>query len=288
MIADIYAYMKSLPRATTLGEWYTARAPGSAPLGQRIYMNTAGCGQCHNAEGKFARFWLGEYATDVDFEYFKKQIYQHTEKRPRGGMGNFSLDRLPEPALYEVYKWLVEDLGLRASIGAALSVGDRQEGDNTTYLLTVTNRGVKDKGLAAEGLTIFVRIPRETTVVGGTGVGYAGVMPLASLGLEPALPTSPRPVDASGRVEWPTPDLSGDVAVWKVPRIDATEKLTFSLTLAGPPPSPELFQGFDGSTVHWEHPGRRPAGSPPALLYRDLRMPDSGDHERINPPRRMP
>ena len=209
MVADIYAYVKTLPTATELGEWWTERAPPTAPLGQRIYMNTAGCSMCHNAEGKFLRFWLGEYATDVDFEYFKKQVYEHTEKRPRGGMGNFSVDRLPELALLEVYKWVVDDLGLRASIGGGLSVGERQ-GSNTTYVLSVSNRGVEGKGLAAEGLTIFVRIPPGTEVVDGTGVGYAGVTPLASLGLQPALRLSPRPVDSSGRVVRPTPDLTGD------------------------------------------------------------------------------
>lgn len=284
MIADIYAYVKTLPPATKLGEWYTRRAPPSAPLAQRIFINTAGCGQCHQTELKFGRMWLGEYAKDVNFEYFKKQIYQHTEKRAgRGNMGNFSPDRLPESALLELYKWL-EQLGLRASIGGQLVPGERQ-GANTTYGLTVTNRGVKDKGLAAEGVTIFVRIPKEAKVVGGTGAGYVGVMPLAKLGLEPGLEFNPRPTDPSGYVERPKPDLSGDVAVWKVPRIDASERLTLSLTLAGPPPSPELFKGFDGSTVHWENPGRRPAGIPPQLIYRDLRMPDQGDHERIAVPR---
>jgi hypothetical protein len=46
-----------------------------------------------------------------------------------------------------------------------------------------------------------------------------------------------------------------------------------------------VFKGFVGSTVHWVTPGRRPAGSPPEMIYRDLRIPDEGDHEVIAPPR---
>jgi hypothetical protein len=75
------------------------------------------------------------------------------------------------------------------------------------------------------------------------------------------------------------------VAVWKLPRIAATEQIKLSLTLSGPKPTAELLKGFEGSTIHWSSPGRRPAGSPPRMVYRDLRMPDTGDHELITPPR---
>ena len=109
-------------------------------------------------------------------------------------------------------------------------------------------------------------------------------MPLQTLGLEPALRLAPHPHDDSGLVERPEPDLSRDVAVWKLSGLAAGERVTFFLTLAGPEPSAELLQGFVGSTIHWVTPGRRPAGSPPRLAYRDLRMPNNGDHERIVPP----
>ena len=191
---------------------------------------------------------------------------------------------MPEPTLREIYKWMVDDLGMWASIGGALAIGE-QQGGNTTYTLTVTNRGNKEKGgLVAEGLTIFVRIPPGTKVVSGTGAGYAGVMPLAKLGLEPGLPLAPHAHDNTGHVERPPADLSGDVAVWKVKNIRAGEKLDYTLTLSGRP-TPDVLRGFDGSTVYWDTPGRRPAGSPPVMVYRDLRMPDKGDHERIAAPR---
>src|SRR5204863_1938743 len=114
--------------------------------------------------------WLGENAKEVNFEYFKRQIYQHALKYPNGTMPTYSPDRLPEPALLEIYKWMVDDLGMRPSITGALSVGERN-GDKTTYTLLISNNGVKDKGLAAEGLTIFVRIPQGEKVIAGTGPG---------------------------------------------------------------------------------------------------------------------
>src|SRR5262245_55219658 len=152
-LADIRAYLNSLPRTATLGEWHWRRAPQSAPLGQRLYMNFAGCGQCHEPEGKFPRARLGVAARDVTFEYFKRQIYQHYDRWPKGTMPLYSPDRMPEPVVREMYQWLVDELGLRPWIAGALTLGD-QRGDVTTYRLTVSNNGEKDKGLAAEGLTV--------------------------------------------------------------------------------------------------------------------------------------
>jgi mono/diheme cytochrome c family protein len=283
-LVDIHAYLKSLPPTTTLGEWRWRRAPDTAPLGQRIYMNFAGCGQCHEPENKFGRMWLGERARDVTFEYFKTQIYRHLEKWPRGTMPIYSPDRLPEPALREIYTWMVDELGMRPSIGGALTAGERRGGE-TAYTLAVSNNGVKDKGLRAERLTIFVRVPPGCRVVAATGAGYAGVTALSTLGLEPALALAPHSHDDSGQVERPKPDLSGDVVVWRVPRLEASERVTVSFTLSGPEPGPELLKGFSGSTVHWAEPGRRPAGRPPRMVYRDLRIPDEGDHELIALPR---
>lgn len=283
-LADILTYLKTLPRTTTLGEWHWRKAPATAPLGQRLYMNFAGCGQCHEPEGKFPRARLGVMAHDVTFEYFKRQIYQHFERWPKGTMPLYSPERLPEVVLREVYTWLVDELGLRPWIAGSLAVGSR-EGDKTSYTLIVSNSGAKDKGLAAEGLTVFVRIPAGCSVIAGAGTGYEGTMPLAKLGLEPALRMAPHPHDDSGIVERPDLDLSRDVAVWRLSRVAAGEQVSLSFTLTGPEPTPELLRGFEGSTIHWAMPGRRPAGSPPRMVYRDLRMPDKGDHELITLPR---
>jgi mono/diheme cytochrome c family protein len=277
-LADVFAYIKAQPKVSEPGEWHWRRAPATAPLGQQISMNTLGCGQCHEPELKMPRMWMGEVGKDATFEYFAKQIYNHTAKYPRGMMPNFSKDRFPEPALREMYNWML-DIGWRASIGAGLTVSDKQP-DRTTYTLNVANRGQKDKGLTAEGVTIFVRIPAGQHVLSATQDGYVGTMPLAKLGMEPALELAPHPTDDTGHVERPKVDLSGEVAVWKVAKIAAAEKLSYTLTLSGPPTS----QAFAGSTIHWDNPGRLASGSPPVLVYRDLRISDHGDQEPINPP----
>jgi len=68
--------------------------------------------------------------------------------------------------------------------------------------------------------------------------------------------------------------------VWKMAKLDAGEKVDLSFTLTGAPTA-EVADGFVGSTVHWKSPGRNAKGSPPVMVYRDLRVPDKGDHEVI-------
>ncbi len=279
-IADIFAFLKTKPKTTELGHWHWPAAPESAPYGQRVYLQVTGCGQCHEPENKFARKWLGEHAKEMSFEYFSKQIYTHTAKWPTGGMGNYSRDRLAESTLRDVYKFLVEDLGLRASMGGGITVAEQKDG-NTTYKIAVSNPGVKDNGLAAEGVTVFVRVPAGTKVVGGTGPGYKGSVPFKSLGLVPALQLAPHP-DEQGRTIRPPYDASGDAVVWKLPKVAAADKVDLTFTLAGSLTA-DLVKAMDGSAVHWEKPGRTEFGK--KLAYRDLRTPDEGDHERLGLPR---
>ena len=283
-IVDIYAWSQSLapvPEPAD-GDWHWRKAPPTAALGQQLYISV-GCGQCHEPENKFGRKWLGEHAKEVDYDYFAKQIYTHTAKWPRGSMGNYSKLRLPESVLREIYQWMVVDIGMRASLGGFLSIGE-QAGGNTTYNLPVSNAGVPKVGLDAEGVTVFVKVPPGSKVVSATGTGYQGVQPLANLGLLPGLPLAPHAHDDTGHVERPEQDLSGDVMVWKFPTLNAGTKEPLSFTLTGAP-NADVVAGFSGSTVHWEKPGRNAKGSPPIMVYRDLRVPDKGDHERINGPR---
>ena len=49
-VADVYAFVGTKPRVPEPGEWHWRRAPETAPVGQQLYMNTAGCGQCHEPE----------------------------------------------------------------------------------------------------------------------------------------------------------------------------------------------------------------------------------------------
>jgi hypothetical protein len=112
------------------------------------------------------------------------------------------------------------------------------------------------------------------------------------LGIDPSIANTPGRFDPSPNPKLPQrtkPDLSGDVAVWKVPRIAAAEKQTYTLTLTGPAPeiytipgpgpTGQAFKGFEGSTVYWAKPGVRMG--PPQLMYRDLRLPDKGDQVAV-------
>jgi mono/diheme cytochrome c family protein len=289
MIANLQAYFSTLPRAEQFGPWRWQAPPADAPEGQRL-QSAFGCGQCHEPELAIPRRWVGGVDRNADFAYFSKQIYQHTDKFPQGRMGNFSKDRLPEMVLRVIYQFML-DTGLRAPINASLKATPI-EGANTTYTLNVFNDGVAQKGIDAEEITIFLKIPPGTKFVTATGAGFKGVRPLAQLGIDPAIANTPGRFDPSPNPklpERPKPDLSGDVAVWEAPRIAAAEKQIYTLTLSGPPaeiytipgpgPTGQAFKGFEGSTVYWAKPGVRMG--PPQLTYRDLRLPDKGDQVAV-------
>ncbi len=292
-IANIWAFMKTAKPVAEPEHWHWPAAPASAPYEQRVYMQMVGCGQCHEPENKMPRMWLGENAKQVNFEYFKSLVYTHTKKFPtQAMMGNYSPDRLSEDNLRAIYKFTVEGLGVRASIGAPKSgfnpgnapapieIAGQADG-KTTYKLTIANRGFRNIGVDAEGVTVFVRVPAGTQAVSGTGPGYKGTQTLASLGLLPALQTATHPNEQGVTVR-PPADTAGDVVVWKLPKLAAAQTVELTFTLAGPP-TPELVKAMDGSTVHWEKPGRNAYGK--ALAYQDTRTPETGDHERLVVPR---
>lgn len=286
-LADLHAFLTSLPAVAQPAAPRWRHTPPGAPEGQRL-QSAFGCSQCHSPELLVPRAWLLSIdrpgavpddkfgvSKDAGFPYFAKMVYDHSQKYPKGTMGDFSRERLPEAQLREIYTFML-DAGLRVRMEAALAVGMRQ-GNNTTYTLTVGNLG-RPSGPAIEDVTIFVRIPAGATVVSATGAGYKGVRPLAQLGLQPALQAAPGAF-AAGLPERPAPDLTRDVAVWEVRRIAAVEKQVYTLTLAGAPPTAGVIQGFAGSTVYWARPAPKAAAL--QLAYRDLRVPEKGDHFRI-------
>jgi len=288
-IANLLAYFSTLPRAEQFGPWRWQAPPAGAPEGQRL-QSAFGCGQCHEPELAIPRRWVGGETKSADFAYFAKQIYEHTDKYPQGRMGNYSRDRLPEMVLRVIYQFML-DTGLRAPINASLRAGTI-EGANTTYTLNVFNDSVAEKGIDAEEVTIFLKIPPSTKFVGATGAGFNGVRPLAQLGIDPSIANTPSRFDPSPSPklpERPKSDLSGDIAVWEVPRIAAAEKQVYTLTLSGPTadiytipgpgPTGQAFKGFEGSTVYWAKPGVRMG--PPQHMYRDLRLPDKGDQVAV-------
>jgi len=264
-LADLHAFLSSEPPPAEFANWHWAPPPPGSPLGQRLQI-VMGCGQCHEPELGVPRRSMGGMAKDVDFAYFAKLTYQHSDKYPRTSMGDFSPDRLSEPLLREIYKF-IQDLGLRVPISSSMSAAPR-EGNNTTYTVTVSNTGTVGKGLDAEDVTITVLVPQGSKVVSATGTGYQGVrtdkaMTFAS--------------DGSGKVN----SWDAEVACWQVPRVAPGDKQTYTLTLSGATAPPPM--SFNGSLVRWAKPTTRTGV--PNLVYRDHRIPEIGDAAAIRPPR---
>jgi hypothetical protein len=177
----------------------------------------------------------------ADFEWFKKYVYQHTASMPEHRallgeaqdgpirMGNFSPDRLPEPVLEEIWRYVSQDLGLRAPVTARLTPG-AAAGGAVTHSVTVTNGGLPGKGLSAEELSVAIRLPAGASVATATGVGYQGVRRSAEAG--------------------------ADVAVWNVPRLAPKDNQTFTITLTGSGSS----EGVAGRVL-WTRTGQGKGGA---------------------------
>lgn len=262
-LANIRAYLGTLPAASVLGKWHWALPPAVAPLGQVLQISV-GCGQCHEPELGVPRRQLGGVASAATFEYFADVVYDHSRKYPKGNMGDFSRTRVSEPVLREIYNFM-RDLGLRVPVSAAINAAPP---GSQSYTINLSNTGVAGQGLNAEVLTVQVMVPSGFTVAKTEGAGYKGVR--TSHARQFAL-------DGSGKIkEW-----EADAMIWEVPKLEAAEKLVLGFTLAGsgaPPPG-----AFDGSLILWEKPTLR-AGVP-HLVYRDHRIPEVGDAAQIRSPR---
>jgi hypothetical protein len=79
---------------------------------------------------------------------------------------------------------------------------------NSSSTLTVTNNGMQGRGIVAEGLTVSLTIPADTTVVAATGTGYQGTQ------------TDDR--------------TKATVATWKLPRSGPKDQEKLSITLSKP------------------------------------------------------
>lgn len=265
-LTDIAMFFASLPKVAEPGAPRWTAAPG-APVGQRIAMQTAGCTNCHGAEIANPRAVLGGEAADVDFPFFAKYVYEHTSIYPEGRMGNFSRDRLPEPVLMEIYKFMKDDLGLRVPVRATLAAGAAASA-NTTLTLTVENRGTRGKGLTAQGVTVTLVVPEGTSVANTTGAGYQGVRQVT---VRRGGQGGQRPVEATV-----------NAAVWRVPSLGAGDTQTYTVTLSGMIPTPPG-PAFQGSTVTWDSPpGRKPGG--PNLPQKDEVRSDKNDFVAITFP----
>ena len=169
-ILDMVAYWNTLPVAQAIGKWRN-EAPADGPRAQQLAVNIIGCGQCHGVTMSTPRH--GAAGMNGDFEWFKKQVYNHATVMPeqwkqldgegppttrgRVRMGNFSPKRLPESQLQEIWTWM-NDLGMVVPFVARLTSGATTAA-GTTYNLDVENEGLKDKGWTAEDVTISVTLP---------------------------------------------------------------------------------------------------------------------------------
>ena len=145
-------------------------------------MINMGCGQCHGATFNGPRANMGLY--NMDFEYFSNLVYNHTTAMPQYratignpgtnlDMGNFNRARLTAGTLRQIYYWARDEIGVRAPIAVQIAKGEAGA-NGVTYPVTVTNNGMQGRGIVAEGLTVSLTIPADTTVVAATGTGYQG------------------------------------------------------------------------------------------------------------------
>jgi len=179
--ADLAAYFASLPKVAEPGKW-RFEVPAGAPPGQENLINI-GCGQCHGPTFNGPRNNIG--AIDMDFDYFANLVYNHTTAMPQYralvgnnatnlDMGNYSRARLSVGTLRSIYFWARDEIGPRVPLTGVLSKGETGP-SGVTYTLAVSNGGLQGKGLIAEGVTVSLNVPADTTVVAATGTGYQGV-----------------------------------------------------------------------------------------------------------------
>ena len=211
-MASLVAYFDTLPAVATPGKW-RFEVPGNAARGQVVSLNT-GCSQCHGPLLNGPRSHIG--AVDMDFDWFKAIVYQHTTAFPahinrldekftlRIRMGNYNPNRAFESQLREIYDW-ARDLGPRARIVGRLGKGE-PAANGVTYKLTVENAALPGKGLTVDDPNVRLILPKDVTVVSTTGAGYQGVS-----------------MDERAKA---------NVASWKAPRMAPKENQSFSITLS--------------------------------------------------------
>ena len=104
--------------------------------------------------------------------------------------------------------------------GGSITAGEAGP-DGVTYTVTVTNAGVKDKGVTMEGVEVALVLPPGAKVVRTTGEAYEGV----------------RRDEAA----------KSDVAAWRVSSMLAGDRQTFTITLS---PAATALRG----TLRWAEP----------------------------------
>ena len=239
---DLIAYFRTLPAVEQPGPW-RVRVPAGASRGLAV-ATTAGCNQCHNPLFNNGRGVMG--AINANFEWFESIVYAHpatyaaTQVRlgetphARMAMGSFSPARVPESMLRDIWSYIT-DLGFRARMRGQLSAGAPSK-EGVIYRLDVRNTGVVGTGLAAEEMTVSLVVPAGATVVTATGAGYEGVR----------------------RDE----QAKADVAVWRVARMAAGERQSYSVTLSQAGTATNNVRG----TLRWLKPAVKTGPSDSAVI----------------------
>ena len=99
-IADLHAYLTSLPGVAKPGPWKKT-VPPHASLAVRYFTESYGCAQCHGTDIKLVL--LGPVTGTLDFARFTQVVYKHDSAFPSGRMGSFSPDRLPVSVLRVIW-----------------------------------------------------------------------------------------------------------------------------------------------------------------------------------------
>jgi mono/diheme cytochrome c family protein len=244
-IADMVAYLDTLTAGAKPPIAWRTPLPKMAPRGQQLAVGVWGCAQCHGATFDTPRH--GSAEVTGDFEWFKRQVYEHSKTQreqmtmldpklprvtpnfggpptrtpPRLRMGNYNRARLPESTLKEIFDWMM-DLGHLPVLAARVTPGPAEAG-GTTYTIVVSNSAVKDKGVNVEGVNVAVVLPAGAKVVRTTGEGYQGVRH--------------------------DEEAKADVAVWKIARMAAADQQTLTLTLPSAVPQLRGRITWDAPTV---------------------------------------
>ena len=259
-LADIYAFLQSAPAVDEPGGWNVSTPPPGSPPGQ-VLMVDFGCGQCHGPEIGHPRRDIGEKAANIDYEAFAKLVYEQAPP----AMGFFNPKRLPEPVLREIWGFM-EDMGQRAYLWAAMEAG-MQSGGNTTYTITLTNRGNPKSGLAADDITVSLRIPESVSVVSATGGSYEGVRHGVETVINPGQLSPFRGLNPNPNVQ----RANVDFATWIVGNVAAGQQQKLTVTLSG---VGDALPDFSGSRVTFNKPEVHRL---PNVTLTDDRLADEGD-----------
>jgi mono/diheme cytochrome c family protein len=227
--ADLTAYFASLPKPAAPGKW-RFEVPAGAPPGQVAALNV-GCAQCHGPTMNGPRNNMG--AVNENFAYFANLVYNHTtamgQHRAVLGvnatnldMGNYNRARLTEGQLRQIFFWLRDEMGFRPLMAGAWTKGE-QAASGVTYNLAINNNGVQGRGLIAEGVTVTLIVPKDSTVVAATGTGYQGTR-MAN---------------------------NATNAVWQIPRSAPKDSEKLSITLSKPGTAADNLRG----QIRWAKPG---------------------------------